>query len=187
MSLTRQRRLSAGVEIQPDGTVHARVWAPSRKSVDLVLDSNRARSWRLKAEADGYFAADLAGVKAGDRYWLRLDGLTLRPDPVSRYQPDGPHGPSMIVTPQTFGWTDSAWQGVTADAQVIYELHVGTFTPEGTWAAATAQLDALADLGITVVELMPIADFAGGAGWRYVGVGRHGPTARYGSSGGLRR
>ena len=155
--------------------------------MDLVLDSNRARSWRLNAEADGYFAADIAGVKAGDRYWLRLDGLTLRPDPVSRYQPDGPHGPSMIVNPHTFAWTDSAWQGVTSDAQVIYELHVGTFTPEGTWAAATAQLDALADLGITIVEMMPIADFAGRFGWGYDGVDLYAPTRLYGSPDDLRR
>ena len=186
MSVTRQRRLSAGVEIQPDGVVHARVWAPARKAVDLVLDSNRARTWRLTPEADGYFAAEIAGLKAGDRYWFRLDGLTLRPDPVSRHQPDGPHGPSAIVDPRTFRWTDGAWTGLTPHGQAIYEMHVGTFTSEGTWQAAAAELEALADLGVTVVEMMPIADFAGRFGWGYDGVDLYAPTRLYGTPDDLR-
>jgi maltooligosyltrehalose trehalohydrolase len=186
MPVTRQRRLSAGVEIQSDGAVHARVWAPVRKVVDLVLDSNRARTWRLTPEADGYFAGEIAGLKAGDRYWFRLDGLTLRPDPVSRYQPDGPHGPSMIVNPQAFRWSDDNWQGVPRHGQVIYEMHVGTFTPEGTWQAAAEQLGALADLGITIVEMMPIADFAGRFGWGYDGVDLYAPTRLYGTPDDLR-
>jgi maltooligosyltrehalose trehalohydrolase len=186
MSVTRQRRLSAGVELQPDGVFHARVWAPARKSIEVVLDSNRARRWRLTPDEDGYFAGDLPGMRVGDRYWLRLDGLTLRPDPASRYQPDGPHGPSMLVNPDAFQWTDGDWKGVRPEGQVFYELHVGTFTPEGTWRAAAAQLNALVDLGITVIEMMPIGDFPGRFGWGYDGVNPYAPTRLYGTPDDLR-
>jgi maltooligosyltrehalose trehalohydrolase len=186
MSVTRQRRLSAGVEMQPGGSVHARVWAPARRAVDVVLDSNRARTWRLQPEGDGYFAGDVPGLKAGDRYWLRLDGLTLRPDPVSRFQPEGPHGPSMVVDPTAFAWTDTAWRGIPRDGQVLYEMHVGTFTREGTWRAAAERLPGLADLGVTVIEMMPVADFAGRFGWGYDGVDLYAPTRLYGTPDDLR-
>ena len=105
---------------------------------------------------------------------------------MSRYQPDGPHGPSAIVDPSAFRWTDGRWRGLQADGQVIYELHVGTFTPEGTWRAAAAELDALADLGITIVEMMPVADFAGRFGWGYDGVDLYAPTRLYGTPDDLR-
>ena len=186
MSVLRQRRLSTGIELHADGSTHARVWAPTRKLVEVVLDSNRARTWRLSAERDGYFAGDVPGLKAGDRYWLRLDGLALRPDPVSRYQPDGPHGPSQVVDPNAFRWTDQAWPGVTPRGQVLYEMHVGTFTAEGTWQAAARELPALADLGVTVVEMMPVADFAGRYGWGYDGVNLYAPTRLYGTPEDLR-
>jgi maltooligosyltrehalose trehalohydrolase len=186
MSLTSQRRLSSGIEIQIDGGAHARVWAPARKSVEVVLDSNRARNWRLAPQEDGYFAGELPGIRAGDRYWLRLDGLTLRPDPASRYQPEGPHGPSMVVNPAAFQWTDVDWKGVDRQGQVLYEMHVGTYTPQGTWQAAAAQLDALADLGITVIEMMPVADFVGRFGWGYDGVNFYAPSRLYGGPDDLR-
>ncbi len=186
MSVTRQRRLAAGVEMRPDSAPHARVWAPARKSAEIVLDGNRARTWRLAPEEAGYFAGELPGIRTGDRYWVRLDGLTLRPDPASRYQPDGPSGPSMVVDPQGFEWTDASWRGIEPNGQTLYELHVGTFTPEGTWRAAAAQLDALVDLGITVVEMMPIADFPGRFGWGYDGVNLYAPTRLYGMPDDLR-
>ena len=186
MAASRQRRLSAGVEVQAHGGAHARVWAPDRSSVDVVCDADRSRCWPLVRECNGYFAGDLPDARAGDRYWLRLDGSLLRPDPVSRYQPDGPHGPSAIVDPSAFRWTDDEWAGIPADGQVIYELHVGTFTPEGTWRAAAAELEALADLGITIVEMMPVADFAGRFGWGYDGVDLYAPTRLYGTPDDLR-
>ena len=186
MSLTRQRRLSTGVEVQPDGMVHARVWAPSRKSVEVVFDHNRARLWRLSAEQDGYFAGEIPGLRVGDRYWLRLDGLMLRADPASRYQPDGPHGPSVVVDPFSFEWTDADWPGVDRQGQVLYEMHVGTFTHEGTWASAATQLDALVDLGVTAIEMMPVADFPGRYGWGYDGVCLYAPTRLYGTPDDLR-
>jgi maltooligosyltrehalose trehalohydrolase len=186
MTVIRQRRLSAGLEIQPGGLVHARVWAPARKVVDVVLDANRARTWRLAPEDDGFFGGEIAGLGPGDRYWLRLDGLALRPDPASRFQPDGPHGPSAIVDPQAFAWTDGAWRGVEPEGQVLYEMHVGTFTPEGTWQSAATELERLADLGVTVIEMMPVADFAGRFGWGYDGVNLYAPTRLYGTPDDLR-
>ena len=168
------------------GGAHARVWAPDRSSVDVVSDADRSRCWPLVRDCNGYFAGDLPEARSGDRYWFRLDGRLLRPDPASRHQPDGPHGPSAIVDPSAFRWTDDGWRGLQSGGQVIYELHVGTFTPEGTWRAAAAALDALADLGITTVEMMPVADFAGRFGWGYDGVNLYAPTRLYGTPDDLR-
>jgi maltooligosyltrehalose trehalohydrolase len=182
----RQRRRSFGVEELPEGSIHARVWAPGRSSVCVVLDGPARSRWTLDREPDGYFSGSLDGAKPGDRYWFELDGALRRPDPASRYQPDGPHGPSMIVDPSAFGWTDAAWTGAGRLGQVLYEVHVGTFTPEGTWTAARSQLDALADLGITVIEMMPVADFAGSHGWGYDGVNLYAPTRLYGTPDDLR-
>ncbi|HSG39093.1 MAG TPA: malto-oligosyltrehalose trehalohydrolase, partial [Thermoanaerobaculia bacterium] len=109
------------------------------------------------------------------------------PDPASRFQPEGPHGPSQVVDPSTFQWTDRDWRGVTREGQVIYEMHVGTFTPEGTWAAAARELPELADLGITVLELMPVAEFPGRFGWGYDGVDLFAPYHHYGEPDDFRR
>jgi maltooligosyltrehalose trehalohydrolase len=182
--LAPTRRLSAGVEILPDGRVHARVWAPACRRVEFVLEGTR-EAVALEPEADGFFAAFVTAA-AGDRYWLRLDGERLRPDPVSRSQPDGPHGPSAIVDPAAFRWTDGAWRGVAREGQVLYEMHVGTFTPEGTWAAAAEWLAELARIGITVIEMMPVNDFAGRFGWGYDGVDLYAPTRLYGTPDDLR-
>jgi maltooligosyltrehalose trehalohydrolase len=127
-----------------------------------------------------------AGV--GSLYRFRLDGSSqLFPDPASRFQPDGPHGPSQVVDSNSFRWTDSAWRGVALPGQVIYELHIGTFTPEGTWTSATEQLQELAAVGITVLEVMPVADFPGRFGWGYDGVNMFAPTRLYGSPDDFRR
>jgi maltooligosyltrehalose trehalohydrolase len=135
---------------------------------------------------DGYFESTLSGLRPGDRYWFRLDGDRLRPDPVSRYQPEGPGGPSAIVDPLAFTWSDREWGGVGPRGQVLYEMHVGTFTPEGTWSAAAEQLPMLADLGVTVIEMMPVADFAGRFGWGYDGVNLYAPSRLYGTPDDLR-
>ena len=186
MPASCQRRLSAGVEIQASGIADARVWAPARKSVEVVLEGDRGRAWPLRPEGEGYFSATLDGIKPGDRYRLRLDGTLLRPDPVSRYQPEGPHGPSEIVDPSAFRWTDAGWRGIERAGQVLYEMHIGTYTPEGTWRAAADELPTLADLGITVIEMMPVADFAGRFGWGYDGVNLYAPTRLYGTPDDLR-
>jgi maltooligosyltrehalose trehalohydrolase len=135
----------------------------------------------LTKEDGGYFAGHCPGAAAGTIYRFELDDDPIRyPDPASRYQPDGPHGPSQIVNPRTFEWTDGSWRGVSREGQVIYEMHVGTFSKEGTWRGAEAELDELAKTGITLIEVMPVADFPGRFGWGYDGVDLFAPTWLYG-------
>jgi maltooligosyltrehalose trehalohydrolase len=136
----------------------------------------------LTREADGYFSGVAPGVGPGSLYRYRLDGDQAFPDPASRFQPQGPNGPSQVIDPSGFRWTDDAWQGVTAHGQVLYEMHVGTFTADGTWAAATAQLPLLKELGITCLEVMPVAEFAGTFGWGYDGVDQYAPFHHYGAA-----
>jgi maltooligosyltrehalose trehalohydrolase len=187
---TRRRRLSAGVELTGDGAAHARVWAPACRSVDVVaIDASSGFPGvpqPLVRTADGFFEAVVEGLADGTRYWYRLDGERLRPDPVSRFQPEGPHGPSQVVDPGAFSWTDQHWRGPSPTGQVIYELHVGTFTREGTWQAAAQELYELASLGVTTIEMMPVADFCGRWGWGYDGVNLYAPTRVYGSPDDLR-
>ena len=181
---TSRRRLSAGVELLTRDVADIAVWAPACRRVDLVIEGGP--SHLLTPGPDGFFRSQVSGVPAGTRYWFRLDADRLRPDPVSRYQPDGPHGPSEIVDPRTFRWSDAAWNGVLPERQVVYELHIGTFTPEGTWASAARELPALADLGVTIIEMMPVADFAGRFGWGYDGVNLYAPSRLYGTPDELR-
>jgi maltooligosyltrehalose trehalohydrolase len=182
-----RRRLSSGVELL-EGTAHARVWAPACARVDVILETHgTSRTLPLAREADGFFSADLPDARPGDRYILLLDGERRRPDPVSRFQPDGPHGPSEIVDPAAFRWSDASWEGIESERQVVYEMHVGTFTPEGTWMAAARELEELGRLGITTIEMMPVADFAGRFGWGYDGVDLYAPTRLYGHPDDLRR
>jgi maltooligosyltrehalose trehalohydrolase len=140
----------------------------------------------LAPEPDGYFSGTARDVNPGTLYRIRLNGRNLFPDPASRCQPEGPHGPSRVVDPGSFPWTDAAWPGSSLRGQVVYELHVGTFTPEGSLDAARRQLPELADLGITLIELMPLADFPGRFGWGYDGVGLWAPTCLYGGPDALR-
>jgi len=179
-----KRRLSGGVELVGPSSADVRVWAPACHRVEFVVDGGA--SHELTRDAAGMYEGTVSGVAADTRYWFRLDGGRLRPDPVSRYQPDGPHGPSAIVDAASFQWTDHAWPGTREHGQVLYELHIGTFTLEGTWAAAENQLRALADLGVTTIELMPVADFPGRFGWGYDGVNLYAPTRLYGKPDDLR-
>jgi maltooligosyltrehalose trehalohydrolase len=154
--------------------------------VDVVFADGR-EGVTLVAESNGYMSG-IAETRAGDRYRLRLDGgERLYPDPVSRFQPEGPHGPSVVIDPAAFSWTDDAWRGVSIENQVIYEMHVGTFTSEGTWDAAARELPELHDLGVTVIEMMPVAEFDGRFGWGYDGVDQFAPSHLYGSPDDLRR
>src|SRR5215210_2741053 len=158
------RRLQGGVELVRDGA-HARVWAPACTSVEFILEGDHGQSnYPLAREDDGFFSADVP-ARTDARYWLRLNGAELRPDPCSRFQPDGPHGPSQVVDPSAYSWQDESWKGVGATGNVIYEMHVGTFTPQGTWVAATQELPELARVGITVIEMMPVGEFPGRFGW----------------------
>jgi maltooligosyltrehalose trehalohydrolase len=174
------RQLSAGAEILADETaVHFRVWAPERKRVRVVFEDGPA-ALNLDRE-DGYFSGLAEGVGAGHRYKYELDGEDPYPDPAARYQPHGPHGYSEVINSSAFRWSDDKWTGIKLRGQVIYEMHVGTFTKEGTWGAAAERLQYLRDTGITVIELMPVADFPGRFGWGYDGVGLYAPTAIYGT------
>ena len=177
------RRLPIGAEIDGDG-VSFRVWATARRHVEVLLDGGAAHT--LDAEPHGYFAGYVDGIGAGARYWLRLDGERTIPDPASRCQPEGPEGPSEVVDPFAFRWSDDGWRGPQLEGQVLYELHLGTFTPEGTYRAAADRLPHLAELGVTTVELMPIADFPGEFGWGYDGVDLFAPTRLYGTPDDLR-
>jgi len=147
------RRLPVGSEVTASG-VHFRVWAPERTKVEVIVDGSPSTPIELIAEPGGYFSAVAANVRAGDRYRFRLDGDDgfLFPDPASRFQPEGPHGPSEVVDPVPFPWTDASWPGVGRLGQVIYEMHIGTFTREGTWASAMHELAELSRLGVTVLE-----------------------------------
>ena len=141
----------------------------------------------LEKEKGGYFSG-IAQAGAGSLYRFRVDqNEKSYPDPASRFQPAGPHGPSAVVDPATFRWSDRAWKGITLAGQIFYEMHIGTFTPEGTWAAAAEQLPELAKIGIRTIEMMPIADFAGPFGWGYDGVNLFAPTQLYGTPDDLRR
>jgi maltooligosyltrehalose trehalohydrolase len=187
-SSARGRRLPVGAEVV-DGGVHFRVWAPDRRQVDVVIDG---RVTPLTAEAGGnrggeagYFSGRVRETGEDTRYRLRLDGGELYPDPASRRQPEGPHGPSQVVDPARFPWTDGTWGGVAIEGQVLYEMHVGTFTRQGTWAAAALELERLRGV-CSVIEMMPVADFPGDFGWGYDGVGLFAPTRLYGSPDDLR-
>jgi maltooligosyltrehalose trehalohydrolase len=170
----------------PEG-VRFRVWAPKRKSVELCWKRpDVQRSIPLLPEKDGMFSAIVPGMRAGDLYNYCLDGEGPFPDPASRFQPQGVHGPSMVVDPQAYTWSDSAWAGITAERLALYELHVGTFTREGTFRAAAQKLPAVAELGITTVELMPVADFPGERNWGYDGVALYAPARCYGTPDDLR-
>jgi len=157
---------------------HFRVWAPSRKHVDIMIEG--ADPIPLDREDGGYFSRLLEFVGPGARYQFRLDhGDHLLPDPASRFQPDGPHGPSLVVSSE-YDWK-TEWPGLRLEGQVIYEMHVGTFTREGTWKAAQEFLPDLANIGITLLEIMPIAEFPGAFGWGYDGVDLFAPTRLYGT------
>jgi maltooligosyltrehalose trehalohydrolase len=165
-----------------DGT-HFRVWAPLARAVTVTSDRGDVP---LEPEADGFFSGRSTAYRTGDLYQFMVDGNGPFPDPASRRQPWGVHGPSMIVDPTAFAWTDGEWRGVAPRDLVIYELHVGTFSPEGTFAGARKRLAHIQALGATAVELMPVADFPGDRNWGYDGTAIFAPARCYGSPDDLR-
>jgi maltooligosyltrehalose trehalohydrolase len=186
-----QRRYPIGAELIGENKTHFRVWAPKAQQIDLVLEESATKNAKrtfhpLEAEEDGYFSG-MANVGAGACYRFRVNKAeNFHPDPASRFQPDGPHGSSCVVDSKAFQWTDSQWPGVRLKGPIIYEMHIGTFTREGTWRAAAEELAELARIGITVVEMMPIADFPGKFGWGYDGVDLFAPSHLYGTPDDLR-
>ena len=162
--------------------VRFRLWAPGVESL-LLLHSGTddAGESPLKRNSDGWHEATLPAARAGDRYQYRLPDGLLIPDPASRHNPDDVHGPSAVVDPSAYRWQCTQWRGRPWREAVVYELHVGTFTPEGTFDAARSRLAYLAQLGVTAIELMPLADFPGRRNWGYDGVLQYAPDASYGT------
>ena len=179
--MKRFHEMPFGAEWQDD---HARfrLWAPAAEQVELsLIKTDASATLPLNAVGEGWFELRTELARPGDRYRFRINGSQVVPDPASRFQPEDVHGPSEIRDPAAFEWTDSAWKGRPWEQAVIYELHVGTFSPNGTFSGVTERLDYLADLGVTALELMPIADFPGGRNWGYDGVYSFSPDSRYGS------
>jgi maltooligosyltrehalose trehalohydrolase len=169
------------------GGAQFRLWAPDAARVDLVLSGGPlAGEQPMTARPGGWFETEAAAA-AGQRYAFRIDGDLVVPDPASRANPDDVHAPSQLVDPLAFEWPDDGWRGRPWHEAVIYELHVGCFTPEGTFDAVIGRLDELVALGITAIELMPVADFPGGRGWGYDGVLLFAPEASYGRPEDLKR
>ncbi len=171
-----------GPTVLPDGRVRFRVWAPKPRSVAIRLGSG---DHPLADVGHGVWEGEIEAA-AGDDYWVIADGRRF-PDPCTRHQPKGLRGPSRIVDPAAFSWTDEAWGGLHLRDAVIYELHVGTFTEEGTFDAAIAELPRLAGLGVTAIELMPVAEFPGRHGWGYDGVYLWSAHSAYGGPEGFAR
>jgi maltooligosyltrehalose trehalohydrolase len=179
-----RRRYTVGAEPTLDGTSF-RVWAPKRRRVSVVLEDGEHS---LEREPGGYFSGHVAAARPGARYHFRLDDdAAAYADPASRCQPEGPHGPSQVIDPEAYSWSDRGWKGVGLKGQVLYKLHVGTFTPEGSWAAAVDKLPFLKDIGVTAIEMMPVNGFPGRFGWGYDGVDLFAPTHLYGTPDDLRR
>lgn len=176
-----KRHYPIGAEFSKLG-VHFRVWASDHRQVTLIIGDLDKQIPMIK-EKEGYFSVFVPHLEKGTLYKFRLGPLSKAqdyPDPASRYQPFGVKGPSAVIDP-SFPWSDEKWQGIKIEGQIIYELHIGTFTQEGNFAAATQQLEALADLGITVIEIMPLNEFPGRFGWGYDGIHLFAPYHLYGT------
>lgn len=174
----RSRRLPIGAEYsESDRIAQFRVWAPLAKQVNVVFEGGH--SFALTPEQEGYFSGETPVQSV--RYKYQMDGGEAFPDPASKCQPNGPHGFSQLVDSTLFKWTDKNWKGVHLEGQVIYEMHVGTFTHGGTWKSAQEKLPYLKDTGITLIEAMPVAEFPGKWGWGYDGVQIYAPASIYGT------
>ena len=189
-----------GAELRQDGVTRFRLWAPGAKRVELAIDYKDGYKDRSKdgsegtgsglampVQPGGWYERVVPETPAGTRYAYRIDGDLVVPDPASRSNPDDVHAPSMVVDPVAYEWLDADWRGRPWEEAVIYELHLGTFTPEGTFAAAIDKLDYLANLGVTALEIMPVADFPGTRNWGYDGVLPFAPDAAYGTAEDLKR
>jgi maltooligosyltrehalose trehalohydrolase len=181
-----KRNFPVGAEVTTEG-VHFRVWAPEKESIDVVFFDKNTKELlsdslhKLDKESSGYFSGNVKNVVPGDLYKFRINGINdYYPDPASRYQPFGPHGPSEIIDQNAFKWEDNDWKGIDPENLIIYEMHLGTFTSDGTYKSTIEKLQYLADTGINMIELMPVSEFPGKFGWGYDGVGLFSPSRLYG-------
>ncbi|WP_336486120.1 malto-oligosyltrehalose trehalohydrolase [Methylobacterium nigriterrae] len=181
--MRRAHTMAFGSEIV-DGGVRFALWAPTARDVVLVVDGV---DHAAPEAGEGWRKATVPGAKAASRYGFRIDGDLVVPDPASRFQPDDVSGLSEVIDPRAYAWSDEGWRGRPFEEAVIYEVHVGTATPEGTYAGLERRLEDLRDLGVTAIELLPIADFKGGRNWGYDGVLPYAPDAAYGRPEDLKR
>ena len=179
----RRHSMPFGAEPTPDGQVRFRLWAPSADSVELVLSDTPPTfcTVTMPAVGDGWYELVTSQARVGTHYRYRIDGKLDVPDPASRSNPQDVTGPSQVVDPEAFAWDDAGWRAPAWHEAVVYELHVGTFSAEGTFAGAARKLAYLVELGISVIELMPVADFPGARGWGYDGVLPFAPESAYGT------
>ncbi len=179
--MTRSATPSFGARLLPEGGTLFRLWAPSAPDASLSIESPTPRQLTMQRAADGWHELRVDDAVAGTRYKFVIGGGHPVPDPASRCNPLDVHGPSEVVDPLRYAWRHTAWRGRPWHEAVIYEIHIGTFTPEGSYVAATSKLAALAELGITAVQLMPLADMPGTRNWGYDGVLPFAPDAAYGT------
>lgn len=177
-----------GAQLNEDGSTRFRLWAPGAGKVELALGLGPDRKFSpMQSAAGGWYELTSPQAPAGSRYGFRINGDLIAPDPASRFNPDDIHAPSMVIDPRAYDWPDDGWRGRPWHEAVIYELHVGTFTEEGNFAGVESRLDYLVDLGVTAIELMPVADFPGRRSWGYDGVLPFAPDASYGKPEDLKR
>lgn len=179
--------VSLGATHLDEDRCHFLVWAPKCAGVEILVLQPRPQRATMQKRERGYFEATLENVPPGSLYRYVLDSGKERPDPASRFQPEGVHGPSQVVSPNDFHWTDTRWKGLSLASYILYELHTGTFTPEGTFDAIIPHLDKLKALGITAIEVMPVAQFPGDRNWGYDGVYPYAAQNTYGGPDGLKR
>jgi malto-oligosyltrehalose trehalohydrolase len=183
----RRHDMPFGAEFRREAT-RFRLWAPGARTIDLALDRGAGEELvPMQRDAGGWYEIVRSDVAAGARYRYRVDGELYVPDPVSRYNPEDVSGPSEVIDPEAYDWTDAAWHGRPWEEAVVYELHVGAFTPRGDYAGLRDKLDYLAELGVSAIELMPLADFSGRRGWGYDGVLPYAPDSSYGRPEELKR
>ncbi len=175
-----------GAVWSPEGSCNFLLWAPNAEKVDLHIIHPSDRTIPMQPLEAGYFSAGVDEIAPGTLYRYSLNGQTERPDPASRFQPQGVHGPSEVMATD-FAWTDQGWLGIPLERYVVYELHVGTFTPQGTFQAIIPRITELKDLGITAIELMPVAQFPGRRNWGYDGVYPYAVQNSYGGPAALKR
>jgi len=181
----RAHRMPFGAEVREDGTTRFRLWAPGARQVELWLEEP-GRGVAMPRDAGGWAEYVTREAPAGARYRYRIDGELLAPDPAARFQPGDVHGPSEVIDPLAYPWADGDWIGLAPERLVFYELHVGAFTAAGTYAGVAERLDHLVSLGVTALQLMPLANFPGRRGWGYDGVLLFAPEATYGRPEGLK-
>lgn len=185
--MKRRHRMPFGAELQSDGAVRFRLWAPTAEKVLLTLEGQEVAELPMENIGDGWFSCITKQAQAGTRYRYRIDDRLSVPDPASRFNPDDVHGPSEVIDSAAFEWNDESWKGRPWEEVVIYELHVGTFTSCGNYEEIEKHLDHLRDLGITAIELMPLSDFPGARNWGYDGVLPFAPDSSYGRPENLKR